>query len=104
MTIRRPTDRVADIRDSVFDLIEVVEGQPRFEIKKADVTAVASTTITVELTSSNMTKLEGAIQIASTADEQAYVNYKNTQSVTVSWDFGASTSGKQTVTFLLIGT
>lgn len=103
MTIRRPTERTEDIRDSVFDLIEWVTTLPRIEVKQIDVTAVASTTVTVPLTSGAFTKLDGAIQMKATCDEVAYVRAKNTQSVDVSWDFGASTSGKQTVTFLLIG-
>lgn len=104
MTIRRPTHKPEDIRDSVFDVIDRLNTQPSLEVKQIEVVAVASTTITVELTSNTLTNLDGAVQIKATCDEVAYVKPKNTLSVNVSWDFGASTSGKQTVTFLLIGT
>jgi len=101
--IRRPTDQGKDLRDSVFDVISAFNTLPKFEVKQITITAEASTTKTAELTALTMTKISGAVQIASTGTEQAYVNYKNTQSVYVSWDFGASTTGEQTVTFLLIG-
>lgn len=104
MTIRRPSDNVKDIRDSVSDLVDWSSTLPVFEVKKVDVVAVASTTISAPLSSTRFTNLSGAVQIAATCDEVAYVKNKNTQSLDVSWDFGASTSGKQTITFLLIGT
>lgn len=101
--IRKPTDNTKEIRDSILDIINVLNTSVSIEIKTVGVTAVASTTVTIKLSTKTMRSLSGAVQIASTFTEQAYVKYNDTQSLDVSWDFGASTSGEQTVTFLLIG-
>jgi hypothetical protein len=101
--LRFPTDKIADIKDAIVDVIKYLLAFPRFEIKRIYITAVPSTTQSVKVAASELTTIDGAIQIASTATELPSVQYADTNSVTVTYDYGAGTTGRQTITFLLIG-
>jgi hypothetical protein len=101
--IRRPTDQINDIRNSINDIIDQLIASPRFEIRMIDITAISEETMSFEIQSLELTTLMGAIQINSTTSEQPIITFKNTTSVLATYDFAATTNGKQTVTFLLIG-
>lgn len=101
--IRNPLPTLESIRDSVMDIARILREFPRFDIVSVAVTAVASTDVDALVRSEKIEKLSGCVQLGGTTTDVPAIEYKDNKTMLATYSFGASTSGKQTYTFLLVG-
>lgn len=101
--IRNPLATLESLRDSILDIIRFLKLLPRFDVVSVSVLAIASTDIDAYITSSKFNTLYGGVQLGGTTTDIPVIAYNDNKSIKATYSFGASTSGKQSYRFLLVG-
>lgn len=99
--MRRPSVTLRSIFDAVLDIIDTITSLPRLEVKTVEVEAQASQEITA-IVRSTFPAL-GLVQIDGTTDDIPATEKYSTYEIKVTYDYGASASGKQQYTYLIVG-
>jgi hypothetical protein len=94
---------LASIHSSVLGVIRYIKTFPRFAVVEATLQSSASSTASITVSSVKVPRLLGIIQISGTAPEQPSVAMTGTDTATLTYSFGANTTGRQEYKYLLIG-
>lgn len=95
--------RIKDLERRLDELERDIDALPSFEIKQVEVIAQASTEVSFIVSAESLNVVKGLVEISTTSDETPVVEKYNTAAMKVTYDYGASTTGKQHYTYLIVG-
>jgi len=101
--IRYPMQTLESMRDVLMDVIRFLRDMPTIAVVSIEIVAVASSDVDALISSTKLKTLYGAVQIGGTTTDVPTIAYHDNTTVQATYSFGASTTGKQTYRFLLIG-
>jgi hypothetical protein len=101
--IRSPLPTLESLRDTIMDITRFIKDLPIVAVMDLTVIAVASTSVVAFVSSRKIKNLWGIVQIGGTTVDVPEIEYYSTDAMKVTYDFDASTTGKQTYRFLMVG-